>query len=461
MNALNSGVSRSFIGEALRKSSEGIAKGEFPLEDFPEKMRELILYLVEVRDFKLEYIASALLTVAAVAIGNSRHVRVRENWHLAPMFYMIFVGRPGIGKSPPFGFAFKPIMDLECERTKAYRAARKEYERLKMEYDKGKSEGTPPEEPVLVRTVISDSTQEAMMKIHAGNHRGICYRYDEIIGFFKTVNRYNASSLIENLLSMFSGEPIISSRKDQNESVTIASPCVSLIGTTQTSLLPQFAKYDIFDNGLFDRFLLVTPFDRSVPKWSQQKMDTQCYDAEGVWKDIVGKLMNLQMQVDTETSESVPVVLNLSESANNCLMAWHNDNADIQNMIDDDNMINTRMAKWDYQVPRLALVMQLLYWACGEGEETKVDVIALQAAIRLNSFYEQCYSALSAELDKAAPTDKRESWFAILPESFTTRYALDAGLACKISSRTVKEYLRKCLEEGILAKPSHGHYRKT
>lgn len=108
------------IGNALARSAEGITKESFPLHVFPQKMQKLILHLVKQRNFKLEFVASCMMTAAAAAIGNARRIRSREGWEVAPMFYMILVGRPGIGKTPPLEFAFRPLCDISTVSGKRY-----------------------------------------------------------------------------------------------------------------------------------------------------------------------------------------------------------------------------------------------------------------------------------------------------------------------------------------------------
>lgn len=208
-------ISTLAIGNALARTSQGITRENFPLEVFPQKVQKLILHLVKHRNFKLEFVASCMITAAAAAIGNSRRIRSREGWEVAPMFYMILVGRPGIGKTPPLEFAFRPLCDIDREREKVYAEQYKEYQALKAQYEKSNSQGEPPVPPKLIRTLISDFTQEAMVKLHADNFRGLCVKYDEIIGFFRTADRYNTSSLITDMLSIFTNGQLINSRKEQ------------------------------------------------------------------------------------------------------------------------------------------------------------------------------------------------------------------------------------------------------
>ena len=360
------------IGNALARSAEGITKESFPLHVFPQKMQKLILHLVKHRNFKLEFVASCMITAAAAAIGNSRRIRSREGWEVAPMFYMILVGRPGIGKTPPLEFAFRPLCDIDREREKIYAEQYKEYLVKKNEYEKSKSKGESPVEPTLIRTLISDFTQEAMVKLHANNFRGLCVKYDEIIGFFRTADRYNTSSLITDMLSIFTNGQLINSRKEQTCSLSIEYPCVSLIGTTQATMLPEFAKQNLMKNGFIDRFIFVKAEDNTIPLWSKTApTNDDSYNPENVWKEIIDRLMTLSPDTDNGICRSR--IIELTKTASERFVDWHNGFARLQNEIEDEKLLNTRTAKWDYQVPRMALVIQLLAWACYESDDDVVS----------------------------------------------------------------------------------------
>lgn len=449
------------IGNALARSAEGITKESFPLHVFPQKMQKLILHLVKQRNFKLEFVASCMMTAAAAAIGNARRIRSREGWEVAPMFYMILVGRPGIGKTPPLEFAFRPLCDIDREREKIYAEQYKEYLTMKAEYEKSKSGGEPPAEPILIRTLISDFTQEAMVKLHANNFRGLCVKYDEIIGFFRTADRYNTSSLITDMLSIFTNGQLINSRKVQTCSLSIEYPCVSLIGTTQATMLPEFAKQNLMKNGFIDRFIFVRAEDNTIPLWSKtapSKDDR--YNPESVWKEIIDRLMTLTPDADNNNGEYRSRIIKLTETASERFVDWHNEFARLQNEIEDETLLNTRTAKWDYQVPRMALVIQLLAWACYESDSEVVSLEAMEAAIKLNSYFETCYDDLEPYLSQNRLSGAKAEFIKALPDEFQTCEAIAIGKRFGMSESTIKHDLPKFTKSGYIVCLSKGKYRK-
>ncbi len=57
----------------------------------------------------------------------------------------------------------------------------------------------------------------------------------------------------------------------------------------------------------------------------------------------------------------------------------------------DDAEVDSREMKHPAQVARLALLMQVLRYASGEGNLQSVDTAPVKAAIRLNGYFEDSY----------------------------------------------------------------------
>ena len=117
--------------------------------------------------------------IPLTAIGNTYHVRIKGKWVTACFLYMILVGRPGLGKTPPLGFLYFPIRDYD---QRLLEQARKEYEAYAQQQAVKKDGDVTEliEKPRLMQTVISDFTQEAMLSIHYDNPRGIVLLRQEI-----------------------------------------------------------------------------------------------------------------------------------------------------------------------------------------------------------------------------------------------------------------------------------------
>ena len=93
----------------IRSDVEGVGTSGFPIEVFPEKVQEILLDLSAYENFNIEYAAAAMLSAASAAIGNSHEILIKGEWATSPALYMMLVGRPGLGKTPPMNFAYRPI----------------------------------------------------------------------------------------------------------------------------------------------------------------------------------------------------------------------------------------------------------------------------------------------------------------------------------------------------------------
>ncbi|MCC8036909.1 MAG: DUF3987 domain-containing protein [Bacteroidales bacterium] len=162
----------------------------FPLEVFPQKVQSIVLDWHAQDDYPPEFSASAMLSAASTAIGNSYHIHIRGGWVNNPSLFMVLVGPPSLGKTPPLQAAFAPIQRLDIESIARYCKAREEGVEKK---------------PVLAQVILDDFTPEAMIKVHSDNPKGVVVKVDEFMGMINTVNRYNSSNLIELLLTAFSG----------------------------------------------------------------------------------------------------------------------------------------------------------------------------------------------------------------------------------------------------------------
>lgn len=105
---------------------QGIKDTGFPLDAFPERVQTIILDMVRYENFKVEYLAPAMLSAVSSALGGTYYVRVKGQWITNAALYIIMVGRPGLGKTPPLEAAFCPIRwndNAKIEKFKADMAA--------------------------------------------------------------------------------------------------------------------------------------------------------------------------------------------------------------------------------------------------------------------------------------------------------------------------------------------------
>lgn len=378
---------------AIRMEFGGILEDKIPLNAFPAKIQDMVLALARQENYSIEYMMASLLAAVSTAIGNAVNIRIRGGWISNPALYMILVGRPGMGKTPPLDFAFRPIRKHDAKVIKQFKSDMEQYNNI-VESNKGKKEdcASLPEKPILRRTIISDFTPEALMRALDDNQRGIVVYVDEIMGMFNAVNQYSKGQLIEQLLTAFSGKPLNISRCSMPIPIHIEHPFINMVGTMQTTRMHELIDKGYKDNGLIDRIIFVYPSSQEISDWQDEENTFTTFDKySSMWENIINKVMSLPFIVN-EDGEIVPDILDFSSEAKAYFTNWRNDAIHAVNQIQDDGLVDSRIMKAPMITARLALVMQILRWACGEVHKNFVDIDSTKSAITLSEYFESCYA---------------------------------------------------------------------
>ena len=315
-------------------------------------------------NYKTEFIATAMLSAVSAALGGTYRIRIKGEWQSNAALYIILVGRPGLGKTPPLEAAYRPIRKHDYALFRAYES----------ELEAWKAAGESGRKPVLRRTVVSDFTPESLLLTHNSNPRSVVILVDEIMGMFNSANRYTNGQLIEQLLTAWSGGALDVTRVSNTIPVHIEQPCINIIGTTQTKRVHELLTKGFEENGLLDRILFVLPKSREVPKWTDwdDGGEDRASMAAARWEQILGKV--LALDYDTGEEERMPHVLSMDREAREYFFSWWNRKVERINRIEDDAQVESREMKHPAQVARLALLMQVLRYAIDESHLQFVDL---------------------------------------------------------------------------------------
>lgn len=439
---------------------QGIKDTEFPLDAFPQKIQSIILDMVRYENFKVEYLAPAMLSAASSALGGTYYVRVKGQWITNAALYIIMVGRPGLGKTPPLEMAFRPIRKNDSEKLEKFKADMTAYQNAVKEA-KGDS---GMEKPTLSRTLVSDFTPEALLRTHYYSPRGVTILVDEIMGMFNSANRYNNGQLIEQLLTAWSGGALDVMRVNSPLPYHIENPCINMIGTTQTKRMGELMKKGYEENGLLDRILFTLPKVQQLTLWTEgedEDMHRRSATAIEAWQNIIDKVLDLDYDTISDTNERKFHLIDMEPQAKSTFFAWHNDTIQRTNAIMDDNMIDSRPMKAPVHVSRIALILQVLRYACGESHLRFVTEQAIHGAIRMMDYFEDSYRRIKEYVANDACDEPSKELLSMLNNSFSTAEALAAGKQLNVTDRTVMNYLKELVKNRLVQKIKHGEYRKT
>lgn len=447
---------------ALRMEFEGVFENKIPLNAFPVKIQDMILVLSRQENYSIEYMMASLLVAMSTAIGNAVNIRIRGGWISNSALYMILVGRPGMGKTPPLDFAFRPIRKHDAQAVKQFKLEMEQYNNL-IESNKGKKENTTPlpNKPILRRAIISDFTPEALMRALDDNQRGIVVYVDEIIGMFNAVNQYSRGQLIEQLLTAFSGKPLDISRCSMPVPIHIEYPFINIVGTMQTTRIHELIEKGYKENGLLDRIIFVYPSSKEIADWQLDEDSSfatfEKYSA--MWESIIDKVVSLPF-AENESGGNTQNILDFSSEAKAYFTNWRNNAIRAVNQIQDDGLVDSRVIKAPMITARLALILQILRWACGEVHKDFVDIDSTKSAIALSEYFESCYADIQKYMLNESIEPQKKELLDCLSVTFTTSDAIQAGKEVGLSERSVMYSLVNLATNKIIKKVKRGEYEK-
>lgn len=456
---MSMGIAQEICNKVMSEV-QSIKDTGFPLDAFPERVQTIILDMVRYESFKVEYLAPAMLSAVSSALGGTYYVRVKGQWITNAALYIIMVGRPGLGKTPPLETAFHPIRKNDNAKMEKFKADMAAYQNAAKE-----SKGDyGMEKPVLSRTLVSDFTPEALLLAHYNSPRGVTILVDEIMGMFNSANRYNNGQLIEQLLTAWSGGALDVVRVNNPIPLHIEHPCINMIGTTQTKRMGEFMKKGYEENGLLDRILFTLPKVQQLTPWTDREdndMYTRSAVAVEAWQNIIDKILTLDYYTNNDTKEHKFHLIDMEPEARTEFITWHNVTIQRANAIKDDNLIDSRPMKAPVHVARIALVLQVLRYACGESHLQFVTRQAMHGAIRLMDYFEDSYYRIREYVANDACDEPSRELLSMLNDSFTTAEAIVTGKQLKVTDRTVMNYLKELLKNRLVHKIRQGEYRKT
>lgn len=414
-----------------------------PLRVFPKKLEHIIESLENKLGFPAEYTAVSMLAAVATSVGKTIKLEVKHSWVESPVIFLCLVGRPGANKSHPLTWTLRPLLDATNDNILGKISAEDMFTPESIWSseinDAPKTTG---------QYVLSNSTMEATFQVMAAENTRLIIYCDELAGFTKNMARYSKGSDVEYFLSLFSGSDIFITRKTQPP-VVIPNPFCCIAGTMQPDVLKKLFKSSD-DNGFMDRFLMCIPDNNAKIKMSKEDLDREIVKD---YSEIIKKLLNLKM-IDGE-----PTIIRLTEAAYEEAMLWYNENADMINDEPDDK-IRGIFTKLDTYFFRLALIMQLMRWACGEAEKEVVDLESVKRAKDLIEYFRYMGKKalrISTPDPVEGMTELQRKVYINCTEEFTTsdgvRYAAEKGM----SERAFKYFLNHPM---LFKRLKVGRYKK-
>lgn len=230
----------------------------------------------------------------------------------------------------------------------------------------------------------------------------------------------------------------------------------------QTTRVHELVDKGYKDNGLLDRIIFVYPSSQEISDW---QIDEDSYSSSfekysGLWEDVINKICEIDFSSDESYDGILQNVLNFSQEASAYFTDWRNSLIKNINQIKDDGLVDSRVMKIPMITARLALVFQILRWACGEVHKDFVDIDSTKSAIRLSTYFEECYSNIQKFMLMESIEPQRKELLDNVPSIFSTADAIQAGKEVGLSERSVMYALVNLTTNKIIRKIKRGEYEK-
>jgi putative DNA primase/helicase len=384
------------------------APTEFPVDYMPAACRPLIREGSEAIGCPPEFVALPMLSALGSAIGNSRIVELKPGWTEKAVIFSVVIGTPGSKKSPAAKVAYKPVKDRQRILRNRYREEREKYAREYREYEKDKrlcrkddvTEPRPPEEPVMERTVVDDTTVEALGRIQRDSARGVLVAKDELAGWLRAMDQYKAGgkgSDRQVWLALWNSDPIIIDRKSDPEPIMVQDPFIAISGGIQPEVLHDLSKGP--EDGMLDRFVCGYP-DSVAPGWRDGVITES---AQRRYSDLYQQLRVRRMESD-EYGDPLPQKVEFSSSAKAVLEQAINDHAAESNRPGFPSRLQGVYGKLEAYIGRLSLVLAMAR-SVEERSSEQVQPQDVVAACALVGYFKSMARRVYAAIREANPTD--------------------------------------------------------
>ena len=451
------------VGSAEKSDEQSFDGGcpSFPISVFPEKIQRIVLALHREEGLNLDYLCASMFTVLAAAMGNQWTCHFKSTWHDFPIIFLVLIGPPSCGKTPPLKLAVKPLNLFDAELERAYRNEREKYERamaLPREEREANGFDADPVRPVCRSVLTINATIEALYSVLDQSRRGVLTYVDELDSLLSNMSRYNRGSDDAYWLQLFNVDGIKLNRKSSEGPMTILHPYVSLTGGTQPGLLPELLGGKRMTSGFSSRLLKVFPDITEMPEWTMQQV-SPCIIND--WNNIVRSILEVPSEYDGN-GDVIPRVVKFSERAKKVLCHWRNVKHRREWKEADEDYLRGFYGKLETYAVRFCLIIQVVRYFCDNRcSPSVIDEDSVRSAISLAEYFRSMEKKAFSYISERKDEGKDMQLFNMLPDEFKTSDAHVFGNTLGMSESTVKRFLKRCCANGILINPKHGLYQKV
>ncbi len=360
----------------------------FDFDLLPEAVRPWVADVAERMQCPPDFPAVATMVALSAAIGQRAAIEPKrmDDWRVRANLWGMFVGRPGVMKSPASGAGTLPLRRLAAEAADAFEEQRRDFEverqladmqakadenaaakavksgdtELAREALRKAQEGTP-QPPTLRRYIVNDATFAALTEVLIENPLGVLLDRDEIDTLLRGLGRDEKELDRQLLLQAYDGESdFVSDRIMRGKHLRIPAPCLGVLGGIQPARLARYvadvAQGGENDYGLLQRFGIMVWPDisgewKNVDRWPDTDAKTATYE-------VFKRLAEMQPRW-ADNGDPIPVVRKFTNPAQKLFDEWR-----VQFEIDlrkaeRPPALESHFAKYRKLIPAIALVCSM------------------------------------------------------------------------------------------------------
>ena len=375
----------------------------FDVEALPDALRPFVEDTAARLQCPIEFCAAAAITAAGGLIGRAVGLapKTSDPWREFPNLWACAVGQPSAMKSPALSEMLAPLHALEAEEREAWQPRLEQYERdlarweietkaakqtMHSEAVKAHKAGEQaelgelpeePEKPICPRIVVSDATIEAVVRIAAGNPRGLLMVRDELAGWLATFKKAGREADRAFYLEAASGKNSITVDRKGDGSLFADPLALAVVGSIQPGplhkLVADASESTEGNDGLLQRFgLLVWP---DLPECEFRVNDAKP-DREA--RLLYVKTMKHLRTIETEWTEEAGL-LRFTPEARKLWQGWYEAEMNELRAGDVPDALHAHRVKL---AGKTCLGLALICECCDTPEPRAVGLTACKRAIR-------------------------------------------------------------------------------
>lgn len=238
------------------------ALGALPLYGLPNFVQSLIGEVAERLRTPPEYVTATLFAVSSIAAGKDWEVKFGDYSNRLHNYYLL-IGNSGTGKSTAFDVLAAPLIDLQCDLRKQYKAALADYriaEKAASKAKKGEAPVSLPARPKEQSIYVDDVTPERRWAILEDSPKGLLWNGDEIPTIQKDpTGRNRKAPDVDAQIRAWNGSYLEKSTITGGTNA-IEKPFLVIIGGIQPKRIATiFADEEYISSGYLQRYLLFWP----------------------------------------------------------------------------------------------------------------------------------------------------------------------------------------------------------